>query len=179
HRLAARLLPPSAATLARAGARAIPGRPPAGPAPPLAPRLFAHGADEREHRVEEPVEPRPVALVLHQRGREPPAQDLPLDAARGRGARAGAGAAPGASASATAPAPPPPGSAGTTGRRRARTPADASRSGVEERDDARQPGDEREERVDRREHDHRLVRERLLREPAEDHEEPARLRLEE
>src|SRR5262249_41285745 len=94
-----------------------------------------------------------------------------------RSTPAAATAATASSVSAPDTSTPPPRSAWTNSRMRVRIPAHASGSGVEERDDARQPGYEREERVDRREHDHRLVGERLLREPAEDHQEPARLRL--
>src|SRR5262249_35858824 len=80
RRLATRLVAASAATLSGAGARALARRSAICPTPALPPGLFAHRPDEREHRVEEPVEPGPVALVLHQRRRERLAQDPALDA---------------------------------------------------------------------------------------------------
>src|SRR5262249_7678284 len=71
-----------APTLSRAGARLTAPRRPRSPAPcaPALPSAALLCAPERAARVEQPVEDRPVALVLHHRRRQRFAQHLALDA---------------------------------------------------------------------------------------------------
>src|SRR5213593_4971951 len=140
-------------------------------ASPPAPLLGA--ADERERLVEEAVEGGPIRLVLHQRRGKRLAHRLALHADRGDGyeriERFGdrhLDAAPRAER------------LHEVEDARAHPP-DASGLHEEERQQAAHPRDEGEERVHRGQHHQRLVHERLVPEPAEDDEEPARLGLEE
>src|SRR5438477_6896978 len=162
-------------------------RPPADPAPAsrsrrhrtaagaarAAPAPLLGAADERERLVEEAVEGGPIRLVLHQRCGERLAHRLALHADRGDGyeriERFGdrhLDAAPRAER------------LHEVEDARAHPP-DASGLHEEERQQAAHPRDEGEERVHRGQHHQRLVHERLVPEPAEDDEEPARLGLEE